>query len=160
MIFAEVSSDPIDTAALLARVGSDEDGAALLFIGVVRDHAEGRKVTGMRYDVYAEMATEVLREIALEASIPLGTDRIAVAHRFGELKIGEISVGIAVSSPHRAEAYEASRFVIEEIKKRLPVWKKEHYLDGVSEWVEGTIPPSAGLEDSTHVAPLTDEGLA
>ena len=160
MIFAEVSSDPIDTAALLAKVGSDEDGAALLFIGVVRDHAEGRKVTGMRYDVYAEMATEVLREIALEASIPLGTDRIAVAHRFGELKIGEISVGIAVSSPHRAEAYEASRFVIEEIKKRLPVWKKEHYVDGVSEWVEGTIPPSAGLEDSTHVAPLTDEGLA
>ena len=160
MIFAEVSSDPIDTAALLARVGSDEDGAALLFIGVVRDHAEGRKVTGMRYDVYAEMATEVLREIALEASIPLGTDRIAVAHRFGELKIGEISVGIAVSSPHRAEAYEASRSVIEEIKKRLPVWKKEHYVDGVSEWVEGTIPPSAGLEDSTHVAPLTDEGLA
>ena len=160
MIFAEVSSDPIDTDALLARVGSDEDGAALLFIGVVRDHAEGRKVTGMRYDVYAEMATEVLREIALEASIPLGTDRIAVAHRFGELKIGEISVGIAVSSPHRAETYEASRFVIEEIKKRLPVWKKEHYVDGVSEWVEGTIPPSAGLEDSTHVAPLTDEGLA
>ena len=160
MIFADVSSDPIDTAALLARVGSDEDGAALLFIGVVRDHAEGRKVTGMRYDVYAEMATEVLREIALEASIPLGTDRIAVAHRFGELKIGEISVGIAVSSPHRAEAYEASRSVIEEIKKRLPVWKKEHYVDGVSEWVEGTIPPSAGLEDSTHVAPLTDEGLA
>ena len=160
MIFAEVSSDPIDTAALLAKVGSDEDGAALLFIGVVRDHAEGRKVTGMRYDVYAEMATEVLREIALEASIPLGTDRIAVAHRFGELKIGEISVGIAVSSPHRAETYEASRFVIEEIKKRLPVWKKEHYVDGVSEWVEGTIPPSAGLEDSTHVAPLTDEGLA
>ena len=160
MIFAEVSSDPIDTAALLARVGSNEDGAALLFIGVVRDHAEGRKVTGMRYDVYAEMATEVLRGIALEASIPLGTDRIAVAHRFGELKIGEISVGIAVSSPHRAEAYEASRFVIEEIKKRLPVWKKEHYVDGVSEWVEGTIPPSAGLEDSTHVAPLTDEGLA
>ena len=160
MIFAEVSSDPIDTAALLARVGSNEDGAALLFIGVVRDHAEGRKVTGMRYDVYAEMATEVLREIALEASIPLGTNRIAVAHRFGELKIGEISVGIAVSSPHRAEAYEASRFVIEEIKKRLPVWKKEHYVDGVSEWVEGTIPPGAGLEDSTHVAPLTDEGLA
>lgn len=160
MIFAEVSSDPIDTAALLAKVGSDEDGAALLFIGVVRDHAEGRKVTGMRYDVYAEMATEVLREIALEASIPLGTDRIAVAHRFGELKIGDISVGIAVSSPHRAEAYEASRFVIEEIKKRLPVWKKEHYVDGVSEWVEGTIPPGAGLEGSTHVVPLTDKGLA
>ena len=160
MVFAEVSSDPIDTAALLAKVGSDEDGAALLFIGVVRNHAEGRKVTGMRYDVYAEMATEVLREIALEASILLGTDRIAVAHRFGELKIGEISVGIAVSSPHRAEAYEASRFVIEEIKKRLPVWKKEHYVDGVSEWVEGTIPPGAGLEGSTHVVPLTDKGLA
>jgi len=82
-----------------------------------------------------------------------------VVHRFGELKIGDISVGIAVSSPHRAEAYEASRFVIEEIKKRLPVWKKEYYVDGVSEWVEGTIPPGTGLENSTHAVRLTDEGL-
>ena len=159
MIFTEVSSDPIDTAALLARVGSNEDGAALLFIGVVRDHAEGRKVKGMRYDAYSEMATEVLREIAVEASTPLGTDRIAVAHRFGELKIGDISVCIAVSSPHRAEAYEASRFVIEEIKKRLPIWKKEHYIDGVAEWVKGAIPPGTGLESSTHSVPLADDEL-
>ena len=160
MVFAEVRSDPINAAGLLAKVGADEDGVALLFIGVVRDHAEGRRVEGMRYDVYAEMATEVLRKIALEASERLGTDRIAVVHRFGELEIGDVSVGIAVSSPHRAEAYGASRYMIEEIKRRLPVWKKEHYADGVSEWVEGTTPPGTGLDGSTHALPLADEGLA
>ena len=70
---------------------------------------------------------------------------MAVVHRTGELAIGEVSVAIAVSSPHRAEAYEASRYVIEEIKKRLPVWKKEHYTDGAAAWVEGAVPPGTGV---------------
>ena len=95
----------------------------------------------MRYDAYEEMAGEVLSKIAAEAAERLGTDRVAVVQRFGELAIGEVSVAIAVSSPHREEAYEASRYVIEQLKERLPVWKKEHYVDGVSEWVEGNVPP-------------------
>ena len=140
MIFARVVADVIDPAEVLARVGSDEDGAALLFLGVVRDHADERPVSGMRYDAYADMAGEVLQAIAEEAAQRLGTDRVAVVHRFGELGIGEVSVAIAVSSPHRAEAFDASRYVIEQIKQRLPVWKKEHYMDGASEWVEGTVP--------------------
>lgn len=141
MIHASVGPDPIDPAVVLARVGALEDGATLLFLGVVRDHADGRAVSGMRYEAYAEMAEAVLAEIAREAAERLGTDRVAVVHRYGELEIGEVSVAIAVSSPHRAEAYEASRYVIEAIKQRLPVWKKEHYVDGAEAWVEGTVPP-------------------
>ena len=86
------------------------------------------------------MADLVLREIVEEATNSLGTDRIVVVHRLGKLKVGDISVAIAVSSPHRANSYEASRFIIEEIKRRLPIWKKELYSDGNEEWVDGTIP--------------------
>jgi molybdopterin synthase catalytic subunit len=98
----------------------------------------------MTYEAYEGMATPVLTEIAREAAAILGTDRVAVVHRVGELGIGDVSVAIAVSSPHRAQSYEASRYVIEEIKKRLPVWKREHYTDGRSEWVEGVRPGRAG----------------
>jgi molybdopterin synthase catalytic subunit len=114
----------------------------LLFVGTVRDHADGRAVDGVRYDVYEEMARPVLHAIAAEAAEILGTDRVAVVHRVGALDIGEVSVAIAVSSPHRAEAFEASRYVIEEIKKRLPVWKKERYLEGDEAWVAGAVPPT------------------
>ena len=142
-----VGPDPIDGSAVLARVGADEDGAAVLFVGVVRNHADGRPVSGMHYDAYIEMAETVLREIADEASQRLGTTRVAVEHRTGTLEIGETSVAIAVSSPHRAESFDAARYVIEEIKKRLPVWKKEHYTDGAARWVEGTMPPGTGTAD-------------
>ncbi len=158
MIFARVAAEAIDPAEVLARVGSDRDGATVLFLGVVRDHADDRPVSGMRYDAYQEMAGEVLRTIAEEAAERSGTDRVAVVHRFGELAIGEVSVAIAVSSPHRAEAYEASRYVIEELKERLPVWKKEHYVDGVSEWVEGTVPP--GTASGAEAAALGEGGDA
>jgi molybdopterin synthase catalytic subunit len=141
MVFTDVTTKPIDADEVLARVGAGEDGAVLLFLGVVRNHAEGRAVDGMRYDAYEEMARSVLAEIAREASERHGTDRLAVVHRVGGLKLGETSVAIAVSTPHRAEAYAANREIIEEIKKRLPVWKEEHYVDGSSAWVEGVVPP-------------------
>jgi molybdopterin synthase catalytic subunit len=139
--YSEVVRGPIDPCDVLNRVGDDGDGAVLLFLGVVRDHAGGRSVSGMRYDAYEEMAAEVLAAIAAEAADQAGTDRVAVLHRVGDLEIGDVSVAIAVSTPHRAEAYGASRFVIEEIKKRLPVWKKEHYVDGETSWVPGQVPP-------------------
>jgi molybdopterin synthase catalytic subunit len=142
MIHAAVVHDPIDNEDVLAHVGAREDGAVVLFLGMVRDHADGRPVSGMTYEAYEEMATPVLREIALEAAQRIGSDRVAVVHRVGDLDIGEVSVAIAASSPHRAEAFDAARYVIEEIKKRLPVWKKEHYTDGAQEWVEGTVPPA------------------
>jgi molybdopterin synthase catalytic subunit len=161
MVYAAVGPDVIDPAAVLARVGDDRDGASILFLGVVRDHADGRPVEGMRYDAYVEMAEGVLADIAREASEKAGTDRLAVVHRVGELSIGEVSVAIAVSSPHRAEAYDASRYVIEEIKKRVPVWKKEHYTDGAAEWVEGQLPPgTAARSDLSAPASAADTGAA
>jgi len=143
MVHAALVHTAIDTAEVLARVGAPEDGAVLLFLGTVRNHADGETVDGMTYESYERMAAPVLSEIAHEAAEKLGTDRVAVVHRVGELAIGEVSVAIAVSSPHRAQAYDASRYVIEEIKKRLPVWKREHYTDGRSEWVAGVQPVAA-----------------
>jgi molybdopterin synthase catalytic subunit len=141
IVRARVTPDPIDPTVLLAQVRSDEDGAIVLFLGVVRDHNQGRAVAGMSYESYGPMAEKVLGQIGAEAAARLGTDRLAVVHRVGELDIGEISVAIAASSPHRAEAFDASRYVIEQIKVRLPMWKQEHYAAGESEWVDGTTPP-------------------
>lgn len=139
-MYAAITDQPLDPADILARTGDDADGAVLLFLGVVRDHADGRPVTGMTYEAYREMAEPVLHEIALETAARLGTDRVALAHRVGDLAVGDVSVAIAVSSPHRAEAYDASRHAIETLKRRLPVWKREHYADGDSEWVSGVDP--------------------
>jgi molybdopterin synthase catalytic subunit len=155
--YTAIVTSAISPDDVLARVGAAEDGAAILFLGTVRDHADGRAVDGMRYDAYQEMAESVLAEIAAEAAERLGTDRVAVVHRTGDLDIGEVSVAIAVSSPNRAEAYDASRYVIEEIKKRLPVWKKEHYTDGGDEWVEGRIPP-VEVKDRRHGMPVERTG--
>ncbi len=137
---AWITRDAIDPGSVLDRVGSARDGAALLFVGVVRDHNDGSSVTGLTYEAYDEMASRVLDEIAGEAAERLGTPRIAVVHRVGELEVGEVSVAIAASSPHRAESFDATRYVIEEIKKRLPVWKKEHYEEGDAAWLAGVTP--------------------
>ncbi len=138
MIHSRITSSPIDPQAVLSRVGAASDGAVLLFLGVVRDHADARAVDSLEYEAYVEMAEPVLRELAEETAVRLGTDRVAVEHRIGSLAIGEVSVAIAVSSPHRAESYEASRYMIEEIKRRLPIWKREGYVDGSRAWVAGT----------------------
>ncbi|NIP59351.1 MAG: molybdenum cofactor biosynthesis protein MoaE [Gemmatimonadetes bacterium] len=137
----EVTAEPIEVDRVLSTVAAPEDGAVLLFLGVVRDHNDGRPVTGIDYEAYEEMAREVLDEIVAEASERWGTDRIAVVHRTGTLEVGEVSVAIAVSTPHREEAYEASRWLIERIKERLPIWKREHYVDGERRWVPGRRPP-------------------
>ena len=140
-VTAWITREPIRPRDVLERVGAAEDGAVLLFLGVVRNHNDGAAVSGMTYDAYDEMAGTVLGEIAGEAAERLGTDRVAVVHRVGELEIGQVSVAIAASSPHRAESFDATRYVIEEIKKRLPVWKKEHYVEAGSKWLEGNVPP-------------------
>ena len=143
MTFAAIVRKPIDPAHVMTLIGADQDGASILFLGVVRDHNDGRSVEGVRYDAYEEMAEQVIAEIVDEAVRVADTDRIVAVHRIGELRVGEISVAIAVSSPHRAEAYDSSRYIIEEIKKRLPVWKKERYGNGSAEWVEGRAPEAA-----------------
>ena len=126
---------PIDAAALLGEVANIRHGATVLFLGTVRDTNDGAPVSGLDYSSYTGMAERELATIVLEASERWDTSDIVVEHRIGSLELGEASVAIAVAHPHRAEAYEASRYVIEELKKRLPIWKREHYLDGRSEWV-------------------------
>ena len=124
---------PIDVAALEAAVRDRGRGAVVTFIGRARDRADDdRTVTELEYEVYPEMAAEVLEEIATEAEARWGAT-VAVIHRHGVVPIGEAAVAIVTAAVHRAEAYEANRFVIEAIKERLPIWKRERFADG-SEW--------------------------
>ncbi|MDF1501482.1 molybdenum cofactor biosynthesis protein MoaE [Roseisolibacter sp. H3M3-2] len=128
--------DPIEPAALLARVAHDAAGAQAAFFGAVRDTNVGRAVLGIDYAAYEPMAAAELAAIAGEAEARWPGARVAVAHRIGTLGVGELSVGIAVTHPHRAQAFDACRFAIEAIKTRVPIWKREHYADGTREWVD------------------------
>ena len=133
---ARLVRDPIDANALLRQVSSARNGAVLLFLGLVRDVNDGRAVTGIEYSAYEAMAERELADIVTEAAARFGGADIVVEHRLGELALEEASVGIAVAHAHRGEAYAASRWVIEELKCRVPIWKREHYADGTREWVD------------------------
>jgi molybdopterin synthase catalytic subunit len=138
--YAAVVAEPIDAARVLGETLSPADGAALLFWGVVREQNEGRAVTQLEYHAYEAMAEKEMLRIADEARGRWGTGDIRVVHRVGLLRVGEASIAIAVAAPHRGEAYEASRYVIEQVKQRVPVWKREGYVEGDREWVPGFTP--------------------
>ncbi len=129
---------PLDPSALLAEVAGVANGASILFVGTVRDVNEGRAVRGIEYTTYESMAVRELDAIVAEAASRFGTNDVVVEHRVGRLALGEASVVVAVAHPHRAEAYDASRFIIEELKRRVPIWKREEYVDGTREWVDPT----------------------
>jgi molybdopterin synthase catalytic subunit len=135
---AAIVHAPIDSAALLAEVATTANGAIVLFVGTVRETNDGRAVSGIDYAAYESMAVRELAGIAAEAAARFGTDDVVVEHRVGRLALGETSVAIAVAHPHRAQAYDASRFIIEEIKRRVPIWKREEYVDGTREWIDPT----------------------
>lgn len=135
---ARIVREPIDIASLLREVTRPANGAILLFVGVVRDVNDGRGVTGIEYSAYESMAESELLAIAGEAADQFGSPDIAIAHRVGDLTLEDASVAIAVGHPHRDEAYALSRWVIEELKRRVPIWKREHYIDGTREWVHAT----------------------
>jgi molybdopterin synthase catalytic subunit len=137
---AWVTRDPISADSVLPLVGGPADGALDLFLGVVRDHNEGSAVSGMHYEAYVEMAEQTLRAIVAEATSQPGVGKVAAVHRIGELRVGDVSVAIAASAPHRAEAFGACRYVIEAIKQRLPVWKQERYVGGAQQWLAGEVP--------------------
>jgi MoaE-MoaD fusion protein len=127
---------PIDTERVAASVAGPSRGAVVLFLGTVRDHHAGRSVEKLTYSAYHSMALDALRRIVddLEAEAP-GL-RAAIVHRLGEVPVGEASVVIAVGSPHRAAAYDASRTALERLKSEVPIWKKEHYTEGPPRWRE------------------------
>ncbi|MEO7458404.1 MAG: molybdenum cofactor biosynthesis protein MoaE [Gemmatimonadaceae bacterium] len=133
-----LTRDTIDASALVREVAGPSRGAIILFLGVVRELNEGRGVTGIEYSAYEGMAAMELRVIADEAGGRFDASSVAIVHRLGELSLEEVSVGIAVAHGHRGEAYEVSRWVIEELKRRVPIWKREHYVDGTREWVDPT----------------------
>jgi molybdopterin synthase catalytic subunit len=134
---------PIAADSLIAEVAAPANGAILLFLGVVREVNEGRSVTGIEYSAYEAMAARELDDIAREAGARFAPAAVCVEHRLGTLGLEEASVGIAVAHPHRGAAYDASRWVIEELKRRVPIWKREHYVDGTREWVD---PAGTGLD--------------
>jgi molybdopterin synthase catalytic subunit len=134
--FIQLTREPLDRDALIAAVSHASVGGIVVFEGVVRDNARGKQVRYLEYDVYAEMAIPQIRTIISEAQNLWGVERIAVAHRFGRLEIGEASVIIVVASPHRSEAFEACRYIIDTLKATVPIWKKEVATNG-EEWVEG-----------------------
>ncbi len=134
--FIQITREPLDRNALIASVSDPGVGGIVIFEGVVRDNARGKQVRYLEYDVYPEMAVQQIREILVEAERRWNIDRVAIAHRIGRLEIGEASVIIAVATPHRAEAFEACRYIIDTLKTTVPIWKKEVATDG-EEWVEG-----------------------
>ena len=131
-----ITHKPLDAESLLSGVSDPAHGAQASFVGIVRDKHEGRDVLAVTYEAFEPLARKVLAEIVAGAENRHGA-KVAAAHRLGRLSVGEASVLVAASSPHRAEAFDACREVIEEIKKRLPVWKKEHYAGGDSAWLAG-----------------------
>jgi molybdopterin synthase catalytic subunit len=132
----EITAAPLSVERCIAAVESPDCGGIDVFLGVVRDNSEGKSTDHLEYDAYPEMAEEVIRDIVSEAEARWLVGKIAVQHRTGELQIGEASVIIAVSAPHRAEAFEACRYVIDELKSRAPIWKKEFGETG-EVWVGG-----------------------
>lgn len=135
---AFITRKPIDLNALYRRVTFPGAGAIITFSGVVRDNAHGKSVKHLEYEAYGEMAEATMRDIIAEIKSRWQDARVAMAHRVGRLEIGEASLVIAVSAPHRPEAYAASRYAIERLKAILPVWKKEFAADG-EHWVEGPV---------------------
>ena len=129
-----LTDDPIDPRALVERVMRPSDGAYVLFEGVVRNHHEGKEVESIFYDAYRPMAEKEIDAIVREIAARYPDAALAVVHRLGHLVVGDSSIAIVASSPHRAEAFEACRMMIDRIKETVPIWKKERGPDG-EEWV-------------------------
>ncbi len=135
----------LDTASLLASVTSPAAGAVVLFLGTTREFTDGRQTTFLEYECYAEMAQAKLAELECEARRRWPIVECGIVHRLGSVPLGEASVAIAVSTPHRREAFEAGQWLIDELKRVVPIWKKEQWADGTSEWVEGSAKHADGI---------------
>lgn len=132
-----VSREPIDAQTLSASVLTAECGACVLFTGIVRSLSDDlQPVTGLHYEAHDAMAVAEFERIAAEARERFGECRIAVQHRTGDLPVGEVAVAVAVASPHRQTAFDACEYVIDELKARAPIWKKEQYASGEGSWRE------------------------
>jgi molybdopterin synthase catalytic subunit len=157
-VSSEIVERPVDVSALLAAVADVRAGATSLFLGTVRDVNDGRAVSGIEYSCYRAMAEREMRAVCDDVAARFGPVAVAVEHRIGMLALGEVSVAIAVSHSRRAGAADGARHAIEELKRRVPIWKREHYVDGTREWIDptnaGHTAEPGGHEPST--APVAD----
>jgi len=128
--------EPIDTEAVVERLKRPADGAAVIFAGVVRDNTRGRRTLYLDYEAYEAMALKQMESLAVEARARFGVRGVSIVHRLGRLEIGETSVLIVVTAAHRGAAFEACRWIIDSLKKTVPIWKKEHFEDGAV-WADG-----------------------
>jgi molybdopterin synthase catalytic subunit len=138
-----LTRERIDAEALVRTAKRGEDGAVVVFDGIVRNHTRGRETLYLDYEAYEEMAAKQMRELVAQARTRFGVRQVTMIHRLGRLEVGETSVLIVVASAHRAAAYEASRWLIDTLKKTVPIWKKETFADGAV-WADGE-PFPAGL---------------
>jgi molybdopterin synthase catalytic subunit len=147
-VFIALTREPIDAQALVAAARRGEDGALVVFDGTVRNQSRGRKTLYLDYEAYEEMAARQMNELAREARGRFGVRHVTLVHRLGRLYVGETSVLIVVASAHRAQAFEACRWLIDTLKKTVPVWKKETFEDGAV-WADGEpFPEGMGLDGS------------
>jgi MoaE-MoaD fusion protein len=131
----------IDMAAVVRDVRADQSGAIVTFDGFVRNEAHGRRTLYLDYEAYEPMAVTKMKEIGQSIHERFAVHRVAILHRLGRLQIGETSVFIAVSAPHRTAAFDACRFAIDTLKRTVPIWKKEYFEDGAV-WADGELPPA------------------
>lgn len=142
----DIVTEPIDTTALLAAVQSQAAGAVTLFLGTTREFTDGRQTESLEYECYPEMARAKLAELEQQAREQWPIEECVIVHRIGPVALGEASVAIAVSTAHRAAAFEAGRWLIDTLKEVVPIWKKENWADGTSSWVH----PGLDLEETSH----------
>ncbi len=129
-----ITTAPINYQRLVEEVRTPAAGAVVLFLGTVRELTAGKQTLSLVYEAYTEMAQKQMAAIAEEAATRWPIAKLAAVHRIGPLGLGEVAVAVALSTPHRAAAYEANTWIMEAIKARVPIWKQEHWADGTTEW--------------------------
>jgi molybdopterin synthase catalytic subunit len=135
MVMIQLTHESIDFASLTESVRSNAAGAVLLFLGTVREMTDGRQTIALDYEAFPEMAKAKFEELIAEARENWPIVNAAIVHRLGRLELGDVSVAVAVSTPHRQQAFEAGRYLIDRLKEVVPIWKKENWADGTTEWV-------------------------
>jgi molybdopterin synthase catalytic subunit len=132
-----ITSKEIDIPSILKSIDDGGVGAKVLFVGTVRNFSDNGNIAGMTYEAYIGMAEDKIKNIEIDAKKTWGIKKISIIHRIGELTIGDNSVAIAISTPHSKDAFAACQFILDKIKREVPIWKKEKILNGESKWVEG-----------------------
>jgi len=145
----ELTHQPIDVIALLDRVGATEAGAVVLFLGTAREFTAGRRTQSLDNECYAEIAQKKPAELEAEARRRWPVIHCAIVHRLGAIALGEASVAVAVSTAHRDAAFAAGKWLIDTLKEVVPIWKKENWADGTSEWVHPGLPATDGPPKQT-----------